>query len=84
MKGLHSPPFREGELCISLMAGFSSFVLVAQVFQPALGHSLERLCYYRFVFPIRVYLWFQTILEDWPLTQRSPRVAGQPGGWTQC
>ena len=71
MKGLHSPPFREGELCISLMAGFSSFVLVAQVFQPALGHSLERLCYYCLVFPIRVYLWFQTILEDWPLTQSS-------------
>jgi len=27
--------------------GFSSFVLVAQAFQPALRHSLERLCYWK-------------------------------------
>jgi len=49
--GVSKLALRGGELCISPMAGFSSFVLVAQAFQPALGHSLERLCYYRFIFP---------------------------------
>jgi len=38
------------------MAGFSSFVLGAQPFQPALGHSLERLCYYRIYFSPSVFI----------------------------